>query len=496
VLVVFTGTDNDTSLVNYGLLRMSTFSLDSLLPVIDRCRSVRERFMESYTREGNYFGGSLNNEEAKRKRTVSSNFFTSLRRSNYGNFKSIVEDLDLLEKIRGNFVRSSPFSITGSSLWDEYLKLALCCGISTGKSSLTPVVFSDETTFSGTGGLIDNIAEDNLAFYKQNESGTIKYNRATRNGTLYVGKKLKDLIQLINNRTKDYIEQQTGQRVPFLNVDYRLCANSFDDVVTGNFELVPVEIHPDTVDFINDGLLFEANGTLPLGTVQQYVDDLVSTIDSDIEQIQCPQGWNFNSLYRTEITFLQESFRRVWKKIPEAVVYGENLGETTFNYPPFLNLTPNAVPSNDVVSFLNSRELVAATLEEAVCGLPNVRTARSFILEDDRLGTDGYFSLRKIKNFDINNPRAGYDFVCFLREILEENGLTERSLYVIKPNDHSVKKSRPVTFYDISGMQTLLDYTRRYGKVIVEEVDRCLWSERSFNAGSVSEIKTISLWRK
>jgi hypothetical protein len=486
VLIVFI-----LKLQDYGVFRLSTASVEPLLQIVQEKETARKRFLEVTTQDGQYDWSDvcqrgLYRSAPTQKQIAIATFYRSLKGATSFD-KALTIDLEQAKK---KFIAAAIRKPEGISCWDEYLKMALDCGVSSKKSSLTPVTFGSDLEIAGTNELIENLAEDDARFYDETLLGTRSYTRATRNCYLQLNGELSDIIARTNQRVMTALEARTGCKIPFINVDYRILADSLDDLLQGRFELVVAEIHPDIVDFINDGLLFESNGTLPQGSVARLAENVVRTLPlgESVYEIVCPKGWNFNKLYRTELYTLSKLIKQRIGTSPRYVEFPTQEG-VAFNYPPILGTEGRCVPPKLIVDVLNDRRTAISLLEEAVQGSDRVRVPRYVIIERSDLPQE----LRQLKSISKDKPSRGWKLIRWWQEFLSKKGLSEKPLYFIKSTDHSKKKTRAVTFYDVSGFQTLLANLSENERVLIEEVDRCRWSESYFSAGSVNEVKTLTV---
>jgi len=152
-----------------------------------------------------------------------------------------------------------------------------------------------------------------------------------------------------------------------------------------------------------------------------------------------------------------------------------------------LGLKGDCIPPQKVVALLNDRTEVMSILEEAVRDLENIRTPHYLVLTKDDL------PFRGVRNLSKEKPSSAWKLLSWWEKTLADKGFEEQPFYALKPTDHSKKGTRLVTFCDISGFQTLLNLLYENDRVLVEQVDLCRWSEKYFSAGSVNEIKTLTV---
>ncbi len=484
---------------SYGIMRLSTSPQETLQPIITQRNETQQKFMQSYTNNGIYFGSSDGEKSLStgrsKKEDLSRLAQRSLRTYTPQDFQRF--ELTDIERQRRKFMSGQPEQVAGSSMWDEYLKLVFNCGISTGKSSLLPVALTDGDRFciSGTREIIQNEGVDNIRFYDPEKEGEVRYQRATRNARVNLGESISTQIRQINTAIIRKIKEISNANVPYINVDYRLIGDSPESIQNRQYTLSIAEIHADFVDFINDGLLFEKNGTTEQSTVQRNIESLLESINPSVIAILCPPRWQDNQLYQTEISFLQDILNSQGKTIQ---CIEEEVEGAFINYQPKMNTQGKSIPATEILSLLNDRWAVKKIIEEVISEMqrdyPQVATPRSIVISEETLPTR--FKKRGATSFSVTEPRKYYEAVKYWQEQIASSGLVETNFYVIKPRNHSIKKTRPVTFRDISGFNTLFDYLKRYGDILVEAIDTTPWSECAFQAGAVSEIKTISWVKK
>ncbi len=480
-------TDNNTGylLQPYGIFRQSTLSIGPVIESLVRPRKrVLDEFIMRTTREGR-FDGSTSAKALDPKSACISDFFRSLKK-----IPAFNGNLERYEEAIRTFRNSSVRNPLGVSKWEDCLRLCLDCGVSSKKSSLTPGILSLEGDFTveGNGESVDNRGIDDARYYGSEQTGEVTYNRASRNCTIKLGREITKLIKVVNEKVMTGIERRIGVQVPFINVDYRIIADSIEDITQGNYQLVAAEIHPDCVDFINDGLIFERNALLPKGLVFQLAKDVAATLPrgQDSYSIICPKNWEWNALYRTEISTLANAIYEAHSIQPLTVDTSAS-GSTAFNYPPVRGAS-DSLPDMRIIELLNNRREVMSLLEEAVSGVERVKAPTHCYISSQSLPR----SLRAFPPLSRQQPSKAWYAVQWLNSLPGLNGFQD-PLYVVKPLDHSQKGTKVVTLWEISGFNTVMDMLQRYNDLLVEKVDYSPWMEKKFNGGSVSELKTLSV---
>ncbi len=196
-------------------------------------------------------------------------------------------------------------------LQDTLLRLVFNCGISNEKGFITPAYLKD-TCKTGSGETItfaDNVYLDAMKLYREaNDYEKFSYNRRIKSNPLPVPD-LSRRLTMIYDRLFEILNEDTKFRVPFMNLDVRLVADTYESIKAGKYQIYVTDINPDIQDFLADFGSFAdkrlINDSSPMNCV-------VKTMINGMAQgsalaVIAPKKWQLRGFYTKELEILTSS---------------------------------------------------------------------------------------------------------------------------------------------------------------------------------------------